>query len=380
MEHKLIPLLRLDYTVEEIKFIKDEIEEVLRSGYLTMSNKVKLFEEMFANFCNVKYALGTNSGTSSLEIALRTIGVENGTVVMPSNTYMATPLAAIKAGAKIIFTDCEKENLQMDPDDLKRKIRDDTKAVVIVHIGGIISPRLNEIQEICQKYNIPLVEDAAHAHGAEYKGIKAGNLGDIASFSFYPTKVFTTAEGGMMVTNNEAIYKKGIVLREHGKSDHNYNIHTEVGDNWRFSEIHAVLGIQQMNKANYIISERRRLAHLYDKLLEGYSGVRLLLIPDHVNPVYYKYIIFLPDEISREKVKSVLKNEFRISLTGEVYSNPCHSQPVFDKYPFLKVNKYDDNFTNTDYVCKHHACLPLYPGLLDEEVKYVVNSLKKVLA
>ena len=117
-----IPILKLSYTEEDIRFIKDEIESVLRSGLLTMDSRVRTFEEQFAAFCGVKYALGTNSGTSSLEIILRAIGVEGKTVVMPSNTYMATPLAAIKAGAKVIFTECERSNLQMDSDDLKKKI------------------------------------------------------------------------------------------------------------------------------------------------------------------------------------------------------------------------------------------------------------------
>jgi dTDP-4-amino-4,6-dideoxygalactose transaminase len=116
-----IPILKLSYTEEDILFIKDEIEKVLRSGFLTMSSRVRAFEEQFADYCGVKYALGTNSGTSSLEIILRAIGVERKTVVMPSNTYMATPMAAIKAGAKVIFTECERDNLQMDPDDLKKK-------------------------------------------------------------------------------------------------------------------------------------------------------------------------------------------------------------------------------------------------------------------
>ena len=124
-----VPLLRIGYTEEDIAFIKDEIDEVLRSGYLTMAGHVKAFEKAFAAYCGVKYAVGTNSGTSSLEIILRAVGVEGKTVVMPSNTYMATPLAAIKAGARVIFTECEKENLQMCPDDLKRENPEKTPAL-----------------------------------------------------------------------------------------------------------------------------------------------------------------------------------------------------------------------------------------------------------
>jgi len=292
---------------------------------------------------------------------------------------MATPLAAIKAGGKVIFTECERENLQMSPDDLKRKIREDTKAVVIVHIGGIISPKLEEIRNICSEYNVTLVEDAAHAHGAEYNNIKAGNLGIAASFSFYPTKILTTAEGGMITTNDERIFKKAIVLREHGKANNNTNIHTEIGDNWRFSELHAVLGLQQMKNVEYIVSERRRLAKLYDNLLAGYKGVERIIIPDHVKSVYYKYIVFLPSNVNRQSIKQQLFKDYNISLTGEVYSNPCHSQPVFKKHPNKIINDHDDKFTVTNNVCKHHICLPLYPGLTNQEVQYIVESLKRIL-
>jgi dTDP-4-amino-4,6-dideoxygalactose transaminase len=374
-----IPILKLSYTEEDIRFIKDEIESVLRSGFLTMDSRVRTFEEQFAAFCGVKYALGTNSGTSSLEIILRAIGVEGKTVVMPSNTYMATPLAAIKAGAKVIFSECERSNLQMDPEDLKKKIREDTKAIIIVHIGGMISPRLDEIRKICLDHEIPLLEDAAHAHGAEYNQIRAGNLGLAGSFSFYPTKVLTTAEGGMITTNDEKLYKKATVLREHGKADHNYNIHTEIGDNWRFSEVHAVLGIQQMRKVEYILSERRRLAKLYDKLLKDIEGLECITIPSHVKPSYYKYIVFLPERIKRSDLKSLLLEKFNIQLPGEVYSNSCHSQPVFSKHPETLIKDKEESFPVTNYVCQHHVCLPLYPGLKDEEINYIVSSLKQII-
>lgn len=374
-----IPLLRLVYSQKEIDEIKLGIENVLKSGHLTMARRVYGFEKRFAAFCNTRYALSTNSGTSALEIALRTISVGGGTVVMPSNTYMATPLAAIKAGARVVFTECQKENLQIDPQDLDKKIRSDTRAVIVVHIGGIISPHINTIQGICRKRRIPLIEDAAHAHGSTFKGKKAGGFGLAAAFSFYPTKVLTTAEGGMLVTNRKAVYRKGVVLREHGKQDHNLNIHTEIGDNWRFSELHAVLGLQQMRKVAYILAQRRRLAALYDKLLAENEKLKPLKLPKEVNSAYYKYIVFLPEHVERSVVKRRLAEEFGVYLPGEVYSDPCHRQPVFKKYPEKLANKKSDRFPVTDYVCKHHICLPLYPGLTKKEVEYVVNCLKKVL-
>jgi perosamine synthetase len=374
-----IPLLRVPYDEADINFIKDGVEEVLKSGYLTMGTRVKEFEEKFADFCGVKYAVATNSGTSSIEIILRAIGIEGSTVIVPSNTYMATPIAVVKAGGRVIFAECRKDDLQLDPDDIEKKIQPDTKGVIIVHIGGIISPHMDRIKKICEEKGLFLIEDAAHAHGATIDGNLAGSLSLAGSFSFYPTKVFTTAEGGMMTTDSEEIYKKALVLREHGKADHDFNVHTEFGDNWRFSEIHAILGLREMNKADWILNERRRVAKYYDENLKGVEGIRLLDIPSNINPSYYKYILYLDERIKRDQLKPLLKEKFNVSLTGEVYSDPCHTQPVFEKYPDKMANPKGEQFPSTDYVCRQHICLPLYPGLTEEETGYVVSSLKEAL-
>lgn len=377
---KTVPLLRLPYSEAEIEEIKQQIEEILKSGFLTMAGRVQEFERQFALFCRTRYALATNSGTSALEIALRGVGVEGGTVVMPSNTYMATPLAAIKAGASaVIFTDCLKQDLQMDPDDLSKKIRKDTRAVVVVHIGGIVTQHIDRIRSLCEQRGIPLIEDAAHAHGAVFNGRVAGEFGVAAAFSFYPTKVLTSAEGGMLVTDDVSLYEKGVIMREHGKADHGVNVHVEIGDNWRFSELHAVLGLQQMKKAAYILSERRRLAALYERLLTGCEWLKPVKMAEGVDSAYYKYIAFLPEHVDRQQLKSRLQEEFGVQLSGEVYSHPCHSQPLFQKYPEKLANSREDRFPNTDYVCRHHVCLPLYPGLQDDEVHYVVECLRCLL-
>lgn len=374
-----IPILRIYYSEEDINYIKNEIEKVLRSGYLTMSDRVREFEVKFASFCGTRYAVGTNSGTSSIEIILRAIGIENSTVIVPSNTYMATALAVIKAGGRVIFAECEKDNLQLDPDDIERKIQSDTKGVIIVHIGGIISPNIERIKDICRIKNIFLIEDAAHAHGATIDGEMAGSLTLAGSFSFYPTKVLTTAEGGMITTSDDYIYNKAIILREHGKSNHNLNIHSEIGDNWRFSEIHAVLGIQQMIKADWILMERRRIAEMYNMMISKIEGIEPLIIPENIKSSYYKYIVLLQESINRNKLKKILKEYYEITLPGEVYAYPCHSQPVFNKYPQYIANSKKDIFPITEYVCSHHICLPLYPGLKDNEIEYILSSLREAI-
>jgi perosamine synthetase len=381
MKKMMIPLLRLNYTDDDIKYVQEGVKEILLSGYLTMAEKVKRFEKEFAEWVGTKYAIGTNSGTSSLEIPLRAIGVEGKSIICPSNTYMATPIAAVHAGARVVFVDSETETLQMSPESLKNALEqvEDVAAVMVVHIGGIISPHYFRIKEMCNSRGVPIIEDAAHAHGASIDGKNAGTLGLAGSFSFYPTKVMVTAEGGMVTTDDEELYSKGIILREHGKEDHKFNIHTEFGYNWRFSEIHALLGLQQMRIADKILTERRKIASWYDDLLSGVEGVKKINIPQNVRSSYYKYICYLDEKIERITLKERLFSEFGVSLTGEVYADPCHSQPVFSKYPEKIVHLKDELFGGANYISKNHLCLPLYPGLTREEVEYVVYCLIKCI-
>lgn len=381
MKKMIIPLLRLNYNDEDISFLQEGIKDILMSGYLTMAGKVRQFENEFAQWVGTKYALGTNSGTSSLEIPLRAINVEDKTVICPSNTYMATPIAAVHAGAKVMFVDSEVDNLQISPQSLRNALEqvDNVAAVIVVHIGGIISPHYWQIKKMCDDYGAEIIEDAAHAHGAKIDGKDAGTLGLAGSFSFYPTKVMVTAEGGMVTTDNEEIYKKGIILREHGKADHSVNRHTEFGYNWRFSELHALLGLQQMRIADKILSDRRTIARWYDELLTGTPGLRLINVPSNVDSAYYKYICYLDEKIDRKVFKKRMVDEFGISLTGEVYSDPCHSQPVFERHPHKVIIQNNEHFDGTNYLCRHHICPPLYPGLTREEIEYTADSLKRCL-
>lgn len=376
-----IPLLRLNYSDDDIEYIQEGIKQILLSGYLTMADKVRSFESEFAQWVGAKYALGTNSGTSSLEIPLRAIGVEGKSVICPSNTFMATPIAAVHAGAKVVFVDSEVDYLQMSPESLKNALEQvtDVAAVMVVHIGGIISPHYWQIKKMCDDYGAAIIEDAAHAHGARIDGKCAGTLGLAGSFSFYPTKVLVTAEGGIVTTDNEELHQKGVILREHGKADHTVNRHTEFGYNWRFSELHALLGLQQMRIADKILSDRRTIAKWYDKLLAEIPGIKLIKVPENVDSAYYKYICYLDEKIDRNLFKSRMADDFGISLTGEVYSDPCHSQPVFDRYPNKMIAQKNENFAGAKYLSKHHICPPLYPGLTLDEVEYVADSLNRCL-
>jgi perosamine synthetase len=368
----------LRYSKGEVETIASGLLQILEDGFISMGRNVAEFERLWAEFCGVKYAIGTTNGTCSLEIILRALEIKGHTVVVPSHTFIATAVAAIHAGARVIFVDCQRENLQMDPADLRRKIRADTKAVVLVHMSGIISPHLSEIRAICEEHEVVLLEDAAHAHGATINGHKAGALGRAGSFSFFSTKVLTTGEGGMIVTDDELIQKRALALRDHGRFTARPNLHDDIGYNWRPSELHAVLGIAQVRRAEIILERRRAIAHRYDEQLRARNipGIKLLHIPDYVRSAYYKYVVFLNPPLERGALKRKLKEEYGVTLGSELYDRPCHSQPLFQRYPETVVPSPPDSFPETDYVVAHHICLPLYFDLTDGEADAVVNALE----
>jgi len=368
----------LRYPEDEVETIIVGLRQLLQTGFISMGRNVAEFERLWAEFCGVKYAVGTANGTSALEIILRAIDVKGKTVVVPSHTFIATAVAAIHAGARVIFVDCQRDNFQLDPKDLRRKIRQDTKAVVLVHMSGIISPHFDEIKSICEQHGIPLVEDAAHAHGATIDGRKAGALGVAGSFSFFSTKVLTTGEGGMIVTDDEAIYQRALAFRDHGRFGAEPNLHDDIGYNWRPSELNAVLGVAQMRRVGEIVERRRAIARRYDEKLQAREipGVRLLKIPGRIQSSYYKYVIYLEPPLQRDVLKRRLKEDYGVSLAGDLYDRPCHSQPLFARHPETVVAQRADRFPETDYVVANHVCLPLYFDLTDAEVDHVVDALQ----
>jgi perosamine synthetase len=371
----------LKYSEAEERSIMKRFEEMIRGGFISMGRNVAEFERQWADYCGVKYAVATANGTCSMEMILRAIPVQGGTVVVPSHTFIASAAAAIRAGAKVVFVDCQRENFQMDPEDLRRKMRADTKAVMLVHMSGIISPHLEEIRDICNQHRVPLVEDAAHAHGATIDGTKAGSLGLAGSFSFFSTKVITTAEGGMITTDDENVYEMACALRDHGRFGPEPNVHHEIGYNWRPSEFNAILGLEQMARVDEILQRRREIARTYDEKLRAMKipGIKMLEIPANVQSSYYKYILYFEPPIEREKLKQILKQEYGVCLPGELYNRDCHTQPVFARYPEAVVPQPKESLAETEYVISHHFCLPLYPSLQDEQVDYVVACLDEAV-
>jgi perosamine synthetase len=366
-----VPPARVLFPPEDRAEILARINEALVSGQLTLGPNGRELEEQFAARHQVPHAVAVSSGTSALEIILRALGVDGLEVLVPANTFFATAAAALHAGARVRFVDCDPETMAIDVDDAAALIGPDTAAIVVVHIGGLITPGIHELTQLCESRGVALVEDAAHAHGSAFDGVPAGNFGVAASFSFYPTKVVAGGEGGMIVTRDATIAEEARVYRDQGKGSFHANFHTRLGANWRMSEPHAVIALSQLRRLDEFIAARQTIAARYDAAIAG-IGLRGLAIPARAHCNYYKYVEFLPDGVDRTKLKQLLRSEYDIGLSGEVYDTPLHRQPVFAPLA-------DRPLPGAEWLCARHVCLPLYPSLELSEADFVVTSLADAL-
>jgi perosamine synthetase len=367
-----IPAARIQFLPEDRAWISERIVEVLTTGQLTLGKYGAQFEKEFAGLCGCRHAIAVSSGTSALEIIFRALGIEGKDVLVPTNTFFATAAAVIHAGGRPILVDLDPESFGIRPEDVEDSLTAKTTGVVVVHIGGIISPRIKELQELCNRKGIWLVEDAAHAHGSSFNGSKAGTFGIANAFSFYPTKVMTSAEGGMIVTNDDRITEESRIYRDQGKASFTQNAHVRMGYNWRMSEPHAIIGLKHLERLPSMISDRNRIAKIYNKGLKEFQNLQCLNIPEKEVCNYYKYIAILKGIRDRKTIKSILRERYGVSLSGEVYEEPLHKQPVFKQYATGSLA------VSEDY-CARHICLPIYSGMKDDEAQWVIDALKEVI-
>ncbi|MBI2723500.1 MAG: DegT/DnrJ/EryC1/StrS aminotransferase family protein [Chloroflexi bacterium] len=367
-----VPPAKIYVPEEDRREILAAIDACLESGQLTLGKHGAAFEEAFAQTAGSRHAIAVSSGTSALEIIFRALGVEGGEVVVPTNTFFATPAAIQHAGGMVRFAECDPATYAIDVDHAKSLLGPNTRAVVIVHIGGVISPRIAELKAACDAAGVPLVEDAAHAHGSTLDNRPAGSFGVAAAFSFYPTKVITAGEGGMIATSDDRINEEARIYRDQGKAGFTSNFHTRLGNNWRLSEPHAVIGRTQLRRLPEFIRARRRVAEVYDRMLPG-TGFTPLGEPKGVVSNYYKYIAMPPVGVDRSALKKRLRERYEVGLSGEVYEAPCHLQPVFGPYA-------EGMLPVAEALCRRHVCLPVSAVMSDDDAEYVVESMVKALA
>lgn len=342
---------------------------------LTLGSYTKKFESEFARFVGVPHAIAVNSGTSALQIALTTSGItEEDDVLVPTNTFSATPGAVLHAGGYPVFTDIDPETLCMSLENVKRSISAKTKGVIAVHIGGLVCPDIEEIRRFCYDGKLALIEDAAHAHGSTFQGKVAGSFGDSGCFSFYPTKVMTTGEGGMITTGSDSIASGAMVLRDQGKKSFDSNEIVDVGYNWRMDEISAALGILQLGRLPEILRRRNEIARIYNQSLIKTDRIRPVIPPSGATSNYYKYVAVLANEIPRDVFKEKLKAK-GVRCGGEVYSPPCHLQPVYRT--LLGTRK--GQFPVAEELTERMVCLPMFTQLTDDQVRFVCEKIDEVL-
>lgn len=391
-----VPILRIPFDERDREFIRAGMNAIFDSGFLTMGRFTAQFEEMFCEFAGSRYCIAVSTGTAALEIILRALGIEGKSVVVPTNTFLATAQAVIHSGNRVIFADSEPDTMCLDVEDVEQRLREDTRAVILVHIGGVITPSVTALKRLCDERGLYLIEDCAHAHGCALEGRRAGTLGIAGAFSFFPTKVLTTAEGGAITTNDEELYRRAMMIRNHGKNPARGDRMSELGNNHRINEFAALLGIQQLRKATRLIEERRQIARFYGEALPAVDGIRLLELPDGLYSSYYKYIAYLDERYDRSTIKRAMKERYGVALTGEVYADLCHTEPVWERYTFCGrqresagatcacwpgcgCDKAQVDFPGAEYISRHHVCLPVYPGLSRDELTYVVDSLRQTL-
>ena len=368
-----IPAARIVIPGEDRRQILEWIDEALRTGALTLGKHGQAFEAAFAQVVGTRYAVAVQSGTSALEIILRSLGVEGHDVVVPTNTFFATPAAVIHAGGRPRFADIDRATMALSVGTVAAAVTPATVGVVLVHIGGLVSPDTPKIAAWCRERGLFVVEDAAHAHGSDLEGRMAGTFGKAAAFSFYPTKVITAGEGGMIVTDDAGIRDQALQYRDQGKEGFLTNFHARMGYNWRLSELHAAVGLSQLGRLEQFVAERRRVAEVYTGRLAGVDGIEPLLPDDRSGSNFYKYVALLDSDVDRLVLKRTLKERFKVSLSGEVYETPCHRQPVFGSWARGDLPVAED-------MCRRHVCLPIYPGLTEAEIDQVVIALQETLS
>lgn len=359
----------------------NSVIDALRSDWLTQGPRVKRFESEFAAYVGAKHAIAFCNGTDALLAAYKAAGAgPENEIVTTTMTFAATANAALLAGAKVRFCDIDYNTGLMDPSSLAEVTTETVCAVVPVHYGGGCCD-MEKINELAKEKNALVIEDACHALGAGYKGRKAGTLADMSVFSFHPVKPITTAEGGIVTTDNEQLAGTLTALATHGiiKDDScaqvgpwYYEVRSLSG-NGRLSDVHAALGLSQLGKAESFLGKRRRLAKVYDEQLKGNGFFRPLHIPEWTRSAYHLYPVLVDTGRLVCSKKELVEALHRMNIGVQVHYIPVHRHPLYKKMGFT-----DDGLTNAVRFYESEISLPLFPRMTDSDINDVLTALGKV--
>lgn len=354
----------------EQEWLNGELAQILNSQ-LAMGPRVTRFENEFASYCGLPHGVAFPSCTSAMEAALLALGVKAGDeVLVPVETFIATGMVVHLTGATPVFTEVSAETFSMDFNDAWEKMTDKTRGAIVVHFGGFISPGLPAFVKRMHESGRFVIEDAAHAPGAELHGKKAGSFGDAGCFSFYPTKIMTTGEGGMLVTSREDVAEVTRSLqnrgRDMGSRDERYVLS---GRNNRFTEIAAAMGLSQLRCLPEFLERRRAIAAVYDEiLLQSEMFLPLITDPDN-SPSYWRYVALPTMEIDRVALRDNLAKD-RITIDW-AYDPPLHLQPIFREL----LNTRPGLLPRSEKLLSRHICLPVHARMRNEDAAFVAERV-----
>jgi perosamine synthetase len=367
-----IPVCEPFLNGNELKYVNDCVS----TGWISSSGKyVTAFEEKFAEYCGVKYGVAVCNGTVALHLALVAAGIKAGDeVIIPDFTMIASAFAVCYAGAVPVFVDAERETWNIDPEKIEEKITSRTKAIMPVSIFGHPC-EMKKIWQLAEKYKLRVIEDAAESHGAEYNGKKTGNLADITAFSFFANKNITTGEGGMVVTDKEDLYNKA---RYHKNlcfpldSPRNY-MHNDIGFNYRMSNIHAAIGLAQVEKANEYRQMRIRNAGLYRKYLSSVPGVLLQQSRENVIHVHWMNGILIDPGTYGRTRNDLIANLKENGIDTRLFFQGMHRQPSLIRYGSDPAGAY----AVTDWLAENGFYLPSASNLSEDQITYICETIIK---
>ena len=355
---------------KELEYVVD----CLKTNWISSRGKyIGEFEERFADYCGCKYGISTTNGTAALHLALASLGIGPGDeVITPTFTMISTAFAVVYTSATPVLVDAEPETWNIDVTRIEEKISPRTKAIMPVHIYGHPCD-MEPIMKIASKYNLWVVEDAAEAHGAEYKGSKAGGIGHINCFSFFANKIITTGEGGMVVTNDEKIAEKAKSLKNLAHSKGRRFLHTDMAFNYRMTNIQAALGLAQFERIDELVEMRRRNAHLYNSLLKDIKGLRLPVEKEWARNVYWMYSILVTDEfgMSRDELMERLREK---GVDTRTFFIPVHQQPALQNMGLFV----GESYPVSELLAEQGLYLPSSSGLAGDQIEYVCTMIREI--
>jgi perosamine synthetase len=351
------------------------LAECIRSGWISSEGPaVKEFEQKFAAKISRKFGIAVSNGTAALEIAVRALRIGPGDeVILPTFTIISCAAAVVKEGAIPVVVDATADTWNMDVSRLEELITPATKAIMPVHIYGL-PVDMDPVIELARKYNLKIIEDAAEAHGQTYKGKACGTFGDLSIFSFYPNKLITTGEGGMILTDDEALAERCRSLRNLCFQPQRRFVHEELGWNYRMTNLQAALGLAQLEQWDTFIKRKRSMGQLYTQLLRDVEGIRLPLEKtDYAENLYWVYGLVLDEKYG--SAETIMKRLGEAGIGTRPFFWPMHQQPVLNNMGLFE----NQSCPVAERIAQQGFYLPSGLGLTEEQIVYVADCLKKVL-